>query len=177
MVARPHQRDPSLPGEPSRPSDPSTRSTIRGEGWPWTCGSGRIRRPCRGLPEPGHQAIDLALRGRPDSGEHVSLLHPAELPGVTPFDVRTDLLRHPREVAKSADAWMPWNNRHILPPTAWSAAKLLPRHEGVLKSESLSDTLQHRQIFLAPTTDTFRRALKSEMIGLSIRRFEAGKQD
>jgi len=49
---------------------------------------------------------------------YMSLIHTAELGGVNPFDYVTELLRHPREVRDHADAWMPWNYRQALKPTA-----------------------------------------------------------
>jgi transposase len=39
----------------------------------------------------------------------MALIYTAELSGVSPFDYLTELLRHPREVARDADAWLPWN--------------------------------------------------------------------
>ena len=47
----------------------------------------------------------------------MSLIHTAEQCGANPFDYLTELLRHPREVSKNADAWMPWNYRDSLQPT------------------------------------------------------------
>jgi len=47
----------------------------------------------------------------------MSLIHTTELSGVNPFDYLTGLLRHTREVADRADAWMPWNYRKALNPT------------------------------------------------------------
>ena len=48
----------------------------------------------------------------------MTLIHTAELGGVNPFDYVTELLRHPREVRDDADAWLPWNYRLALQPTA-----------------------------------------------------------
>ena len=41
----------------------------------------------------------------------MSSIHTAELCGVSPFDYLTELLRHPRELACDADAWLPWKYR------------------------------------------------------------------
>ena len=60
---------------------------------------------------------------RSENGAHVgdifmSLIHTAELNGVNPFDYLTELLRHAREIRDAADAWMPWNYRRAVQPTA-----------------------------------------------------------
>jgi transposase len=44
----------------------------------------------------------------------MTLVHTAELSGINPFDYLTELLRHPREVADAADAWLPWNYRQTV---------------------------------------------------------------
>ncbi len=48
----------------------------------------------------------------------MALIYTAELSGISPFDYLTELLRHPREVARDADAWLPWNYRQTLKWTA-----------------------------------------------------------
>jgi transposase len=50
-----------------------------------------------------------------DAGDvFMSLIHTAELSGINPFEYLTELLRHPREVADSADTWLPWTYRHAV---------------------------------------------------------------
>jgi transposase len=44
----------------------------------------------------------------------MTLVHTAELSGINPFEYLTELLRHPREVADNADAWLPWNYRQTI---------------------------------------------------------------
>ena len=49
-----------------------------------------------------------------ENGAHVgdtfmSLIYTAELEGVDPFDYLTELLRHPEEVRRSPQEWLPWN--------------------------------------------------------------------
>ncbi len=44
----------------------------------------------------------------------MTLVHTTELSGMNPFDYLTELLRHPREVADNADAWLPWNYRRTV---------------------------------------------------------------
>ncbi len=48
----------------------------------------------------------------------MSVIYNAELEGVDPFDYLTELLRHPEEVRRSPQEWMPWNY-----PAAVAAAK------------------------------------------------------
>lgn len=58
-----------------------------------------------------------------DTGDvFMTLIHTAELSGVNPFEYLTELLRHPREVADSADAWLPWNYRQAVEACRRSAA-------------------------------------------------------
>jgi transposase len=50
-----------------------------------------------------------------DTGDvFMTLIHTAELSGVNPFEYLTELLRHPREIADNADAWLPWNYRRAV---------------------------------------------------------------
>lgn len=44
----------------------------------------------------------------------MTLIHTAELCGVNPFDYLIELLRHHREIARNAEAWLPWNYRAAL---------------------------------------------------------------
>jgi transposase len=54
-----------------------------------------------------------------DAGDvFMSLIHTAELSEINPFAYLTELLRHPGEVQDHADAWLPWNYRKTLQPTA-----------------------------------------------------------
>ncbi len=52
----------------------------------------------------------------------MTLIHTAELGGVNPFNYLTELLRHPSELAKSPEHWMPWNYRENLDQKADLAA-------------------------------------------------------
>jgi transposase len=45
----------------------------------------------------------------------MSLIHTAELNAVNAFHYLTQLLRHAKQVADDAEAWMPWNYRHPMP--------------------------------------------------------------
>ncbi len=40
---------------------------------------------------------------------YMSLIHTAELNTVAPFPWLVALMRHPDEVSKNPDAWLPWN--------------------------------------------------------------------
>ena len=42
----------------------------------------------------------------------MSLIHSAELNGVEPFDYLIELLKHPEEVEREPDRWMPWSYPH-----------------------------------------------------------------
>jgi hypothetical protein len=44
----------------------------------------------------------------------MSLIHTAELNGVNAFHYLTELLRHAKQVANDAEAWMPWNYRQTM---------------------------------------------------------------
>src|SRR5581483_2441313 len=45
-----------------------------------------------------------------DAGDvFMTLIHTAELSEVNPFEYLIEILRHSREVAESADAWLPWS--------------------------------------------------------------------
>jgi hypothetical protein len=48
----------------------------------------------------------------------MSLIHTAELSGANPFDYLTEILRYARDAGDNAEAWMPWNYRCTLKPTA-----------------------------------------------------------
>lgn len=48
----------------------------------------------------------------------MSLIHTAELNGVNAFHYLTELLRHAKQVAENAEAWMPWNYRQALTATS-----------------------------------------------------------
>ncbi len=55
-----------------------------------------------------------ALFYKTKNGAHVgdtfmSLIYSAEIEGVDPFDYLTELLRHPEELRRSPQDWMPWN--------------------------------------------------------------------
>ena len=39
----------------------------------------------------------------------MSLIYTAELESVDPFDYLTELLKHPEELRRSPQGWMPWN--------------------------------------------------------------------
>lgn len=56
-------------------------------------------------------------------GAHVgdlfmSLIHTCELGGINPFDYLTELDRHAPEAGARPQAWLPWNYRETLSPTA-----------------------------------------------------------
>ena len=48
----------------------------------------------------------------------MSLIYTAQINGANPFDYLTELLRHVREVRDDVEAWMPWNYRAAIRPTA-----------------------------------------------------------
>jgi len=48
----------------------------------------------------------------------MSLIHTAELNGTNAFHYLTELLRHAKQVAEDAEAWMPWNYRQALATTS-----------------------------------------------------------
>ena len=55
-----------------------------------------------------------ALFYKTENGAHVadvfmSLIYTAELEGADPFDYLTELLKHPEELRRSPQEWMPWN--------------------------------------------------------------------
>ncbi|MCP4058652.1 MAG: IS66 family transposase, partial [Pseudoalteromonas sp.] len=52
----------------------------------------------------------------------MSLIYSAEIEGVDPFDYITELLRHPEELRRSPQGWMPWNYQ-----TAVAAAEAADR--------------------------------------------------
>lgn len=52
---------------------------------------------------------------------YMSLIHTAELSGVSPFDYLTELQKHAPEVAAAPAAWMPWNYRETLAQATDSA--------------------------------------------------------
>lgn len=50
-----------------------------------------------------------------DAGDvYMTLIHTAELSRINPFEYLSEILRHPREVAENADAWLPWNYRQAV---------------------------------------------------------------
>ncbi|MCP4968109.1 MAG: IS66 family transposase [bacterium] len=54
----------------------------------------------------------------------MSLIYTAELEGTDPFDYLTELLKHPEELRRSPQHWMPWNY-----PTAVAAAEAAAQPE------------------------------------------------
>ncbi|MCP4201282.1 MAG: IS66 family transposase [bacterium] len=44
----------------------------------------------------------------------MSLIYTAELEGVDPFDYLTELLKHPEELRRSPQEWMPWNYQAVV---------------------------------------------------------------
>ncbi len=54
----------------------------------------------------------------------MSLIHTAELDGVDPFDYLTELLRHPEELRRRPQEWMPWNYQAAVAAAATARPEL-----------------------------------------------------
>ncbi len=73
-----------------------------------------------------------ALFYKTENGAHVgdifmSLTYSAEIEGVDPFDYLTELLRHPEELRRNPQDWMPWNYQAAV--AAAEAATAQPEDE------------------------------------------------
>lgn len=57
------------------------------------------------------------LQGARVGDTFMSLIHTAELNGVSAYDYLIDLLRHGQDAENSPADWMPWNYRAAIPPS------------------------------------------------------------
>ena len=83
------------------------------------------------LRKPGAPLDNNALFYKTENGAHVadifmSLIYTAELEGADPFDYLTELLKHPDELRRSPQDWMPWSYR---PAVAAAEAATQPEVE------------------------------------------------